>query len=126
MTTKKSPPKSRKPAAAPAPEPEGSDPMTPYPLRLPRSLVRRINAMAQRLAEDPELRIIARGRVTSGAVARLALSRGLDSLELEPPGMEAAACRETLRLPHIRKLLGEEEVARLERQIEAQQAGEQR
>lgn len=77
------------PPPSPALEHEGEepgDPMVPYPLRLPRSLVERLHRMADRLAEDPELRIIARGRVTAGAVARLALTRGLDSLERRRPG----------------------------------------
>jgi len=65
---------------------EPTDPMIPYPLRLPRSLVDRIRTLAAALSTDPELRMLARGRVTSGAVARLALTRGLDSLERDGLG----------------------------------------
>ena len=65
---------------------EPADPLVPYPLRLPRSMVERIRALAASLSTDPELRMLARGRVTSGAVCRLALSRGLDSLERDGLG----------------------------------------
>ncbi|MDY0060031.1 MAG: hypothetical protein RBU45_09495 [Myxococcota bacterium] len=71
---------------------EPGDPLVPYPLRLPRSLVERIRALAADLSTDPELAALARGRVTSGAVARLALLRGLDSLERDRPGRKGAPC----------------------------------
>jgi MoxR-like ATPase len=48
-------------------------------IRLPAGMVDRLDALVGPLAQDPDL--AAAGRVTQAAVARLALARGLASLE---------------------------------------------
>jgi hypothetical protein len=51
----------------------------PAHLRLPRDVHRRAEALAQLLAEDPELRAV--GRMSKAAVLRLAVVHGLEVLE---------------------------------------------
>jgi hypothetical protein len=51
----------------------------PAHLRLPREVHRRAEALAQLLAEDPELRAL--GRMSKTAVLRLAVVHGLEVME---------------------------------------------
>ena len=50
-------------------------------LRLPRSMVDRIDTMAALLANSPKVTVL--GRATRSSVVKLAIERGLESLEKE-------------------------------------------
>jgi len=57
--------------------------LVPFNVRLPRSLLDRVARMAEAMEQDPEVLLLARGRVSSAATFRLALLRGLAELERE-------------------------------------------
>lgn len=60
-------------------------------LRLPKALVERADALIPRVREDAEMLVV--GRVSRSIVLRLAVLRGLESLERELEQRDAAAAK---------------------------------
>lgn len=58
----------------------------PIQVRLPKNVLARVDAFAERLKKDPELEIV--GRITRSSVLRLAILRGLEVLEKDRPATE--------------------------------------